>query len=36
MDNYFSIDELIAEASTVRWFDCIVAAVRIAMHEVRV
>jgi hypothetical protein len=35
MDNNFSVDELVAEASAVGWFDGVAAAVWVAVHEVR-
>jgi hypothetical protein len=33
MGHDFSVDQFIAEASTLRWLDCIAAGVRIPVHE---
>lgn len=35
MDHDFPIDQFIAEAPTLRWFDGITAGMRIPVHEVR-
>jgi hypothetical protein len=36
VDHNFPIDQFIAEASTLRWFDGITAGMRVSVHKVRI